>query len=166
MQPDLQPGKINPAGRGPGWVVRGAALTEPRIVASGCRPGKGVGSGVWESAARPLLTPSLPPRPDGRPRARRIHRDAGALSATDGLRDRPQLWLGAEVDAPTSPKEVEGPHPGGPRTPSEPSAARDWATLEKVIVALYAPGRQRLSKNPSGRSSSQTLSAVLLQECT
>ena len=52
VQPDLQPGKINPAGRGPGWVVRGAALTEPRIVASGCRPGKGVGSGVWESAAR------------------------------------------------------------------------------------------------------------------
>ena len=102
MQPDLQPGKINPAGRGPGWVVRGAALTEPQIVASGCRPGKGVGSGVWESAARSLPTPSLPPRPDGRPRARRIHRDAGALSATDGLRDRPQLWLGAEVDGPTS----------------------------------------------------------------
>ena len=104
VQPDLQPGKINPAGRGPGWVVRGAALTEPRIVASGCRPGKGVGSGVWESAARSLPTPSLPPRPDGRPRARRIHRDAGALClwATDGLRDRPQLWLRAEVDGPTS----------------------------------------------------------------
>jgi len=161
VQPDLQPGKINPAGRGPGWVVRGAALTEPRIVASGCRPGKGVGSGVWESAARSLPTPSLPPRPDGRPRARRIHRDAGALSATDGLRDRPQLWLGAEVDGPTSPKEVEGPHPGGPRTPSEPSAARDWATLEKVrppytrraVSAFRKPPRVAPHRKPCQQSS-------------
>ena len=63
VQPDLQPGKIKPAGRGPGWVVRGAALTEPRIVASGCRPGKGVGSGVWESAARSLPTPLAPAPP-------------------------------------------------------------------------------------------------------
>ena len=102
-----------------------------------------------------------PPRPDGRPRARRIHRDAGALSATDGLRDRPQLWLGAEVDGPTSPKEVEGPHPGGPRTPSEPSAARDWATLEKVrppytrraVSAFRKPPRVAPHRKPCQQSS-------------
>ena len=44
-----------------------------------------------------------PPPRAARPRTRRIHRDAGALSATDGLReDRPQLRLRAEVDGPTS----------------------------------------------------------------
>ena len=85
---------------------------------------------------RSHATPREPPtarrrRPtlEDRPREFIAHRDAGALSAlpsTDGLRDRPQLRLRAEVEPDKqlpSPKEVGvgrsrwgGPHPGGPRT--------------------------------------------------
>ena len=70
--------------------------------------------------------PPAPPAPVRRSTTNTIHRDAGALSATDGLRDRPQLRLRAEVvvvvepDKLPSPKEVGSSshrrHPGGPRT--------------------------------------------------
>ena len=77
---------------------------------------------------RSHATPREPPTRD-RPTAPtpRIHRSSGrggSLGSTDGLRDRPQLRLRAEVepDKLPSPKEVGvvgrwgGPHPGGPRT--------------------------------------------------
>ena len=77
----------------------------------------------------PTRAAPAPPGPPTAPTPREFiaHRDAGALSAlpsTDGLRDRPQLRLRAEVepDKLPSPKEVGvvgrwgGPHPGGPRT--------------------------------------------------
>ena len=98
-----------------------------------------------------------------------IHRDAGALSATDGLRDRPQLRLRAEVvvvvepdKLPSPRKEVQvGSSPAvtpaaRARTPSEPSAARTRSEPSAARTRSEPSAARDLRSNPAGQPLKKT----------
>ena len=122
---------------------------------------------VEECSLRPnvqrnISTPA-PPAPVRRSTTNTIHRDAGALSATDGLRDRPQLRLRAEVvvvvepDKLPSPRKEVGSSPAvtpaaRARTPSEPSAARTRSEPSAARDLRSNPAGQQLKKSYSFRS--------------
>ena len=113
------------------------------------------GLGMLRRLAPP---PPAPPAPVRRSTTNTtIHRDAGALSATDGLRDRPQLRLRAEVvvvvepDKLPSPRKEVGSSPAvtpaaRARTPSEPSAARTRSEPSAARDLRSNPAGQPLKK--------------------
>ena len=98
------------------------------------------GLGMLRRLAPP---PPAPPAPVRRSTTNTIHRDAGALSATDGLRDRPQLRLRAEVvvvvepDKLPSPKEV-GSSSSHPPSPQRPAHARRLSLAQRELALSLA----------------------------
>ena len=114
------------------------------------------GLGMLRRLAPPPPGPA-PPAPVRRSTTNTIHRDAGALSATDGLRDRPQLRLRAEVvvvvepDKLPSPRKEVGSSPAvtpaaRARTPSEPSAARTRSEPSAARDLRSNPAGQKRKK--------------------
>ena len=100
------------------------------------------GLGMLRRLAPP---PPAPPAPVRRSTTNTIHRDAGALSATDGLRDRPQLRLRAEVvvvvepDKLPSPKEVQvGSSSSHPPSPRRPAHARRLSLAQRELALSLA----------------------------
>ena len=101
------------------------------------------GLGMLRRLAPP---PPAPPAPVRRSTTNTtIHRDAGALSATDGLRDRPQLRLRAEVVVVVEPDKLPSPRKEVGSSPAVTPAARAHArrlSLAQRELALSLAQRE------------------------
>ena len=88
--------------------------------------------------------PPAPPAPVRRSTTNTtIHRDAGALSATDGLRDRPQLRLRAEVVVVVEPDKLPSPRKEVGSAPAVTPAARARTRLSLAQRELALSLAQR-----------------------